>query len=289
MLYFNGEIVEPSKAMISVYDHGFLYGDGIYETVRVYEGVVFKLREHLDRLFRSASRIKLNIGKNQDELEEAVYAVLKANQLKEAYIRITISRGYGPIGLDPALCKKPTVAIIPVAFEGHPKEYYERGVKIIFTNTKRNYKQAIDPMIKSLNFLNNILAKIEAIEADAYEAVMLNYKDFVAEGTICNIFFQKGSTLYTPSVEVGILDGITRTIIIELASKLGLQAEEGQYTKDDVYGADEVFISSTTMEIIPVRQVNNQHFDKVPGYWTKALHNAYKEYVKAYMVTQIMR
>src|SRR3990172_6243324 len=263
MLYFNGEIVE--KAMVSVYDHGFLYGDGIYETLRVYNGVVFKLREHLDRLFRSASRIKLNIGKTYDELEDGVYAVLKANRLREAYIRITISRGYGPIGLDPALCKQPTIAIIPVAFEGHPQEYYENGVQIIFTNTRRNYKQALDPMIKSLNFLNNILAKIEAIEADAYEAVMLNYQNFVAEGTICNIFFIKNSTLYTPSLDVGILDGITRTTIMQLAVKLGMQVEEGHYTKEDVYGADEVFISSTTMEVMPVRQVDSKHFEKVPG------------------------
>ena len=283
MLYLNDEIVEPSKALISVYDHGFLYGDGIYETLRVYQGVVFKFREHLDRLFRSASRIKLNIGKTYEELEEAVYAVLRANQLKDAYIRISISRGYGPIGLDPSLCKKPTIAIIPIAFGGHPEENYEQGVKIIFTKTRRNYKAALDPMIKSLNFLNNILAKIEAIEAEAYEGVMLNYQDFVTEGTICNIFFIKDSTLFTPSIDVGILDGITRVIIMELASNLDMKTEKGHYGKEDVYGADEVFLSNTTMEIMPVRRADNQNYAITPGKWTKALHKAYKEYVVAYI------
>lgn len=283
MLYLNGEIVAPSKALISVYDHGFLYGDGIYETLRVYQEVVFKLREHLDRLFRSASRIKLNIGKTYEELEEAVYAVLRANQFKDAYVRISISRGYGPLGLDPALCKKPTIAIMPVNFDGHPDENYEHGVKVIFTKTRRNYKAALDPMIKSLNFLNNILAKIEAIEAEAYEAVMLNYQDFVAEGTICNIFFIKGDTLFTPSIDVGILDGITRVIIMELASNVGLKIGEGHYRKQDVYEADEVFISNTTMEIMPVRQVDSQVFANAPGKWTKALHNTYKEYVTDYI------
>ena len=283
MLYLNDEIVEPSKALISVYDHGFLYGDGIYETLRVYQGVVFKFREHLDRLFRSASRIKLNIGKTYEELEEAVYAVLRANQLKDAYIRISISRGYGPIGLDPSLCKKPTIAIIPIAFGGHPEENYEQGVKIIFTKTRRNYKAALDPMIKSLNFLNNILAKIEAIEAEAYEGVMLNYQDFVTEGTICNIFFIKNNTLFTPSIDVGILDGITRVIIMELASNLGMKTEKGHYRKEDVYIADEVFLSNTTMEIMPVRRADNQNYAITPGKWTKALHKAYKEYVAAYI------
>lgn len=280
MLYLNGEIVEPSRALISVYDHGFLYGDGIYETLRVYQGVVFKLREHLDRLFRSAFRIKLNIGKTYEELEEAVYAVLRANKLKEAYVRISISRGYGSIGLDPALCEKPTIAIMPIAFGGHPEDNYERGVKIIFSKTRRNYKAALDPMIKSLNFLNNILAKMEAIEAEAYEAVMLNYQDLVAEGTICNIFFIKRDTLFTPSIDIGILDGITRVIVMELALNLGMKTGEGHYRKQDVYESDEVFLSNTTMEIMPVRQVDNKNFAKAPGRWTKALHRAYKEYVK---------
>ena len=283
MIYFNGKIVKKSDARISVFDHGFLYGDGIYETLRAYEGVVFMADEHIERLFRSASLIGLEIRRTRDEIRKAIYRTLRANRQREAYVRISVSRGPGPLGLDPSLCSRPTLVIISNPFRKYPERYYKKGVKIAIVNTRRNFRGALDPRIKSLNFLNNILAKREAIERGAYEAVMLNYMGYVAEGTVSNIFFLKDKALCTPSVGVGILDGITRRIIVEIASDLGIKVRQGRFKRDYIYSADEVFISNTTMEVMPVSEVDDVKIKTGAEKFTGNIHKAYKKKVREYI------
>jgi branched-chain amino acid aminotransferase len=282
MIYLNNQLVQRNKALISVFDHGFLYGDGVYETLRVYKGVVFKADEHIDRLFRSAYMINLDIQKTHETVRKAVYETLKANNHHEAVIRITISRGPGPVGLDPGLCLTPTFVIMSNEFKEYPKQYYSKGVKIAIVGTRRNFKGALDPQIKSLNFLNNILAKIEAKEANAYEAIMLNYRGYISEGTITNIFFIRDRTLCTPDIEVGILDGITRKIILDAAKEMGIAVKEGRFRREEIYSAEEAFISNTTMEVMPVAEVDDARIG-TPGIITKALHKAYRKKVDKYI------
>ncbi|HBG93211.1 MAG: hypothetical protein A2X54_02330 [Nitrospirae bacterium GWF2_44_13] len=288
-VYMNNSLVPESEAKISVFDHGFLYGDGIYETMRAYEGVVFMLDEHIRRLYRSASLIRLTIPKSAAEIKPAIHKTLRANSLKNAYIRLTISRGFGKIGLDPALCEKPTFVIVTNEFKDYPDSFYKKGVRLIISSVKRNLKEALNPQIKSLNFLNNILAKIEAKKKNAYEALMLNSQGYLTEGTICNIFFvlkeKNKAVLCTPSLDCGILDGITRNIVLELAQKSGIKTKEGRFKKEDIYRASEVFITNTTMEIMPVCKVDSANF-KV-GAITKLLHEAYKERVKGYLAKAV--
>ena len=209
--------------------------------------------------------------------------------MKNAYIRLTISRGFGKIGLDPALCEKPTFVIVTNEFKDYPDSFYKKGVRLIISSVKRNLKEALNPQIKSLNFLNNILAKIEAKKKNAYEALMLNSQGYLTEGTICNIFFvlkeKNKAVLCTPSLDCGILDGITRNIVLELAQKSGIKTKEGRFKKEDIYRASEVFITNTTMEIMPVCKVDSANF-KV-GAITKLLHEAYKERVKGYLAKAV--
>ena len=280
-VYLNGKIVPSKEASISVFDHGFLYGDGIYETMRVYDGVVFKIDEHLLRLYRSASLIGLNIPLDHAALKIAVYETLIANVHKNAYVRLTISRGYGSVGLDPDFCPKPTIVIIAKKLKEYPRDYYERGINVIIAQTRRNLKEAIDPRIKSLNFLNNVLAKIEAKKAGAYEALMLNAQGFLTEGTISNVFFYRDNILCTPSVKSGILDGITRGMIVELASRDDISVHEGRFTIRDLLAAEEVFITNTTMEAMPVSKVNDKTFKAGPI--SKRIRKAYRQEVKAYV------
>ncbi|MBI5050856.1 MAG: branched-chain-amino-acid transaminase [Nitrospirae bacterium] len=267
------------KALTSVFDHGFLYGDGVYETLRVYKGVVFKFDEHIERLFRSASMIRINISRPPREIKDAVYKTLKANNHKEAYVRINVTRGVGDIGLDPELCPKPTFVVISKPFKALPKSCYEKGVKVAIVKVRRNFKGALDPMIKSLNFLNNIIAYIEAKAQGAYEAIMLNYKGYIAEGTTSNIFFLKNNTLCTPDLGVGVLDGITRNIILDIADELGIKSKEGKFTPEDIYNADEVFVSNTTKEIVPVTMIDDVKIGSRTGKITKMLSKAYKKKV----------
>ena len=285
MIYLNNRLVTKAKARISVFDHGFLYGDGIYETLRGYHGVVFEADEHIERLFRSASMIGLEIPKTPDEIKKAIYRTIRANRHKEAYIRISVSRGPGPLGLDPSLCSRPTFVIISNPVRKYPERYYKKGVKVVIADTRRNFKGALDPRIKSLNFLNNIIAKREAIERGAYEAVMLNYRGYVAEGTVSNIFFVKDNVLYTPAVGVGILDGITRRLIIDIARDLGIEVRQGRYKRDDIYSADEVFISNTTMEVMPVSEVDDVNVKRQAEKLTGIIHEAYKKKVQEYIKT----
>ncbi|MBI5180927.1 MAG: branched-chain-amino-acid transaminase [Nitrospirae bacterium] len=283
-VYLNGKIVPKEKALVSVFDHGFLYGDGIYETLMVYNGKIFKIDEHIKRFFQSAKMTGFKMPMTKPQIEAAFYKTLKANNLKEAYIRIQITRGYGDIGLDPALCPKPTVVIIPKDFHGHPEEYYQRGVHVAVVNIRRNHPMALNPKIKATNFLNNILAKIESLKKKAYEAIMLTIDGYVAEGTICNIFIVKNRTLITPPTNIGILEGVTRTLIIKLAKEKGIKVLEKAFKKDALYSANECFLSSTTMEIMPVTRVDNKKIGKgLPGEMTKGLLNSFREkYVRPY-------
>ncbi len=272
-IFLDGSIVPESKAVVSVYDHGFLYGDGVYETMRSYGGVVFMLKRHMERLARSAALIRLEVPKIE-RLIDAVYQTLEANKLSDAYVRVTLSRGKGPIGLDPGLCGKHTLVIIAEQFREYPLSCYEKGVQFIFAKTRRNLVSAIDPKIKSLNFLNNILAKIEAKEKGAYEAIMLNAAGFLTEGTTCNIFFVRNGILCTPSLAAGILDGITRELVIGLASREGIKVEEGMFLTNDLLDASEVFFTNTTAEVMPVTSVGDVKYNV--GEITRTLHRIYK-------------
>lgn len=280
-VYLNDRVVHAPDAKVSVFDHGFLYGDGIYETMRVYDGVVFMLDEHIERLYRSASLIGLDIPKRIADIKISIYETLKANSLTNAYVRLTVSRGYGPIGLDPELCKEPTFVVITNEFKSYPKSYYEGGIKLTIASVRRNLREALNPQIKSLNFLNNILAKIEAKQADAYEAIMLNAEGYLTEGTISNIFFVKNGILCTPSVECGILDGITRAMVIDLALKNGLEVKEGRFTPEELYMASEVFITNTTMEVMPAGKLDKTEFKKAEV--SKLLLKKYRQEVNGYV------
>jgi branched-chain amino acid aminotransferase len=280
-VYVDGKILRAKDAVISVFDHGFLYGDGIYETLRVYDGVVFNLDEHLKRLFRSASLIGLSIPLDINHLKIAIYETLIANALRNAYVRLTISRGKGAVGLDPDLCPEPTIVIFTQDFKAYPKEYYKNGLHLIIPETRRNHRKAVNPQIKSLNFLNNILAKVEAKKANAHEAIMLNVYGNLTEGTISNIFFFKNRELCTPSIECGILDGITRGMIIDLAMRESIQVHEGRFREKDIYSAEEVFITNTSMEVMPVSKVDNQRF--AVGNVAKFLRRIYQQEVEAYI------
>lgn len=280
-VYLNNRIVPSKDALVSVYDHGFLYGDGIYETMRVYDGVVFKVDEHLMRLSRSASLIGLTLPLDGDALKIAIYETLMANSLKGAYLRLTVSRGYGPIGLDPDLCKEPTLVIMARDFTPYPASLYNKGISLIIPVTRRNNKKSIDPRIKSLNFLNNILAKIEVKKAGAYEAVMLNSRGRLTEGTISNVFFFRKGRLCTPSVNCGILDGITRGLVIELAKNARIDVHEGHFTVKDIYAAEEIFITNTTLEVMPVTRLDNRTYRT--GALTRLLRRSYKKEVQGYV------
>jgi branched-chain amino acid aminotransferase len=281
LVYINGKIVPSEEAVVSVFDHGFLYGDGIYETMNSYDGVIFKLDEHLERLYRSASLINLTIPLEAERLKSALYEILLANVLKNAYVRLSVSRGQGPIGLNPDLCLQPTIVIMAQASRESPVMLYEKGVHLIISETRRNLKEAIDPRIKSMNFLNNILAKIEAINRDAYEAIMLNARNHLTEGTISNLFFTKDNILCTPSVSCGILDGITRGTVIDLAVREDIKIKEGEFSGEDLYSATEVFITNTSLEVMPVSKVDKTTYPV--GNITKRLHKAYKQEVQTYL------
>ncbi len=280
-VYLNNRLVPKAEAVISVFDHGFLYGDGVYETMRAYDSVVFMVDEHLARLRRSASMIGLTPPMDNDRIKILIYDTLEANSLRNAYVRLTLSRGHGLLGLDPDLCREPTFVIITEQMRDYPKEFYDNGIRTVVAKTRRNLVDAINPQIKSLNFLNNILAKIEAKNQGAYEAVMLNVHGHIAEGTISNVFFFSNDILCTPSVDCGILDGITRGLVLDIAVREGLKVRSGQFTVDDMYGASEVFITNTTMEVMPVCRVDNAGYRV--GDVARLLRKAYREEVVAYV------
>jgi len=261
-IYLNDTFVKDTEAVISVFDHGFLYGDGVYETIRSYQDKIFMRDQHIRRLYRSAKGIGLTIpieeGKWSDLLHEAMRRNDVGNARSDAYLRITISRGAGDIGLDPALCPSPTVVIMTRPLMAPEANLYAHGVALTVAQTKRNLPGALSPHIKSTNFLNNILAKREAIAAGAFDSILLNWEHHVTECTVSNLFFSLRGRLKTPSLDCGILDGITRRIVMQLAQEEGLAIEEGQYTVDQLLAADECFLTNTSMEIMPVVSIDKR-------------------------------
>lgn len=257
-VYINGKLIEKENAKISVFDHGLLYGDGVFEGIRSYDGLVFKLKEHLDRFFESAKTLMLKVPLSRQELTRAIVHTLKANRLKDAYIRLVATRGEGDLGLDPRKCDRPTLIIITDRIVLYPKKLYHEGLEIITVPTQRNIPSAVDPQIKSLNYLNNILAKIEAVNAGKEEAIMLNPAGYVAECTGDNIFIVKQGELLTPPTHVGALRGITRLAVITIARREKIPFREEILTRHNVFNADETFLTGTAAEVIPVVKVDGR-------------------------------
>jgi len=271
-VYINGRLYDKQDAKISVYDHGFLYGDGVFEGIRSYGGKVFRLAEHLDRLCDSAKAIWLEIPLSKQEMARAIEDTLAENGIKDGYIRVVVSRGCGTLGLDPNECSDPQVIIITDHISLYPDELYQKGLEIVTVSTIRNHPAALNPRVKSLNYLNNILAKIEGLQAGCIEALMLNHKGEVAECTGDNIFLVRGGKLLTPPNDAGILEGITRAAVIELARNAGIAVSEASLTKHDVYIADECFLTGTAAEVVPVVKVDSRTIgDGVPGPITRDL------------------
>jgi branched-chain amino acid aminotransferase len=281
LVWLNGELVPKSQAKVSVFDHGFLYGDGVFEGIRAYNGKVFMLDEHLDRLYDSAKSIWLTIPLTKEQMRDAILQTLRANKLRDAYIRVVVSRGEGDLGLDPRKCPKPNIVIITDRIELFPEELYERGIEMVTVSVRRNSPQALNPNIKSLNYLNNILAKIEAINAGKPEGLMLTLDGYVAEGTGENIFIVKRGELFTPPAYMGILKGITRQVVMQLAKEEGIPVHEAVLTLHDVYNADECFLTGTGAEIIPVVKLDGRVIgDGVPGPITKTLIQKFRQYTQ---------
>ncbi|WP_227936679.1 branched-chain-amino-acid transaminase [Alkalihalobacillus deserti] len=279
-IYLDGEFVRKQDAKISVYDHGFLYGDGVFEGIRVYDGNIFRLQEHLDRLFNSAKSIMLEIPYTKNEVKDLIIKTLQKNELSNAYIRLVISRGVGNLGLDPISCATPSVIIIAEELAIFPKELYESGLDIVTVATRRNRPDVLSPKVKSLNYLNNILVKIEAGLAGVSEALMLNDQGYVAEGSADNVFIVKGKELLTPPGYIGALEGITRNAIIEIAQELEYTVKEEPFTRHDVYVADEVFLTGTAAEVIAVVKVDGRVIgDGKPGRETTCLLDAFRKRV----------
>lgn len=257
-IYLDGQYVTKEKATVSVYDHGFLYGDGIFEGIRIYNGNIFKCKEHLDRLYDSAKSIMLEIPLSYEEMEEALVETLRRNEMRDGYIRLVVSRGPGNLGLDPNRCEKASVIIIVEQLAIYSEEAYKNGLKAVSVSTRRNIPDALNPKIKSLNYLNNILVKIQSNLAGAGEAIMMNAQGYVTEGSGDNIFIIKNGVITTPPCYLGALDGITRQAIIEICEKRGYKLKEEPFTMHDIYVADEVFLTGTAAEVIAVREVDGR-------------------------------
>ncbi|MBU3958609.1 MAG: branched-chain-amino-acid transaminase [Candidatus Omnitrophica bacterium] len=281
-VYINGKFYDKKDAKISVFDHGLLYGDGVFEGIRAYNRLVFKLKEHIERLFESAQSIMLKIPLNKNQMTKAVISTIKENKLKDAYIRILVTRGEGDLGLDPRKCEgAAAVIIIADTIALYPEKFYKQGLEIITVPTVRNLPEAVNPQIKSLNYLNNILAKIEAINAGFDEAIMLDTLGYIAECTGDNIFIAKHNELYTPPQCMGTLRGITRDTVLEIARKNRIPVHEHVLTRHELYISDECFLTGTAAEIIPVVKVDGRVIgDGKPGELTLRLTKKFKESTK---------
>jgi len=256
LVYINGEFFDRENAKVSVFDHGFLYGDGVFEGVRAYKGMIFRLTEHVDRLFDSAKVIGLIPGIQKKEMEDIIVKTCAKAGMKDGYIRPIISRGIGDLGLNPYLCKKPNIICIVDNISLYPPEDYENGLKIITVATHRNYNESLNPRVKSLNYLNNIMAKIEAVQSGVKEALLLNPLGYVAECTGDNLFIVRKGKIYTPSVQSGSLDGITAAAVAELAVKRGFEVIPGLMSRFDIWTSDECWLTGTAAEMIPVTSVD---------------------------------
>ncbi|MEM2355955.1 MAG: branched-chain-amino-acid transaminase [Candidatus Bathyarchaeia archaeon] len=282
LIYIDGEYYPKSQAKISVYDHGLLYGDGVFEGIRAYNGVVFKLKEHIDRLYRSAHAIMLQIPVSKEEMIKIVLETLRKNQLKDAYIRLVVTRGVGDLGLDPRKCQKPTIIVIADTIALHKSEAKEKGITAMLTWVKRDPVDATTHEIKSLNYLNSILAKIEANIYGVDEAICLDKNGYVCEGAAENIFIVKNGRIYTPPSSTGALPGITAEAVKELARSLGYEVIEKNITPYELFTADEVFFTGTAAEIVPVREINKRQIgDGKPGPITRRLMEEFSKLVQA--------
>jgi branched-chain amino acid aminotransferase len=271
-IYINGEFFEKADAKISVYDHGLLYGDGVFEGIRIYRGQIFRLKDHLERLYQSARAIRLSIPLNFDEMEKAINETVNLSKKDNGYIRLVITRGEGSLGIDPMKCKKATVIIIVDDIQLYPAEYYKKGIKIITASSRRISPDSLDPRIKSLNYLNNIMAKLEAENAGCQEAAMLNREGYVAECTGDNIFIVRDKKLITPSGSKGALNGITKRQVMDLAEKTGIKTKESELTQYDLYNSDECFLTGTGAEIVPVVEIDGREIGNGrPGKITQKL------------------
>jgi branched-chain amino acid aminotransferase len=278
LIYLNGKMVPDEEAVISVFDHGLLYGDGVFEGIRAYNGKVFRLVEHIRRLYESAHSIMLAIPLSQEEMIKSVVDTVNANNLRDAYIRLVVTRGVGDLGMDPRKCKKAQVFIIADKITLYPEELYEKGLEVITVATRRNIAEALEPKIKSLNYLNNIHAKIEANRAGVLEAIMLTNQGYICEGTGDNIFIYRHGELLTPPAYLGILEGITREAIIELAAREGIPLKEVPFTRHDLYISEECFLTGTAAEVIPVIEVDQRLIGSgKPGPITKKLIKLFRE------------
>ena len=280
-IYLNGKLIDKKDARISIFDHGLLYGDGVFEGIRSYNRLIFKLKEHIDRLYESAHTIMLTIPISKIEMIESIVKTLKANNLNDAYIRVVVTRGEGDLGLDPRKCHSPTIFIITDEIKLYSKELYENGLEIITVPTQRNSPEAISPRVKSLNYLNNILAKIEAINSGVEEAIMLNSQGYVAECTGDNIFLIKDGMLRTPPPYAGILKGITRDCVLGLAKDNKIPVAEELITRHDLFNADESFLTGTAAEIIPVIKIDGRVIGNgKPGKITLQLRKGFRNITK---------
>jgi len=279
-IFLDGKFVNKEDAKVSVFDHGLLYGDGVFEGIRAYNGKIFKLNEHIIRLYESAKTIMLHIHMTKEEMIAKTIETVKINNIKDGYVRLVITRGYGDLGLDPKKCKQATIFIIADTIALYPQKFYEEGLAVITVPTRRNTPEALNPRIKSLNYLNNIMAKIEASNAGAFEAIMLNQEGFVAECTGDNIFIIKNGVIITPPTTAGGLEGVTRDTVMKLAESTGFTVKELLFTRHEIFNADECFLTGTAAEIIPVVKVDSRVIGEgVPGTITKKLMSGYKELV----------
>jgi branched-chain amino acid aminotransferase len=287
-VYIDGKFYPQEEAKVSVFDHGLLYGDGVFEGIRAYNGKIFKLQEHIDRLYESAKAIALQIPISKEDMEDALYRTLKINNLKDSYIRLVVTRGVGKLGLEHTKCKTPCIIIITDFIELYPSKLYEVGIEAVTVRTIRNHFEALNPRIKCLNYMNNILAKIEALNAGVSEAIMLNAEGYVAECTGENIFVAKHGELLTPPVNAGILKGITRDTVIELAKKSGTHVMEELFTRYELYTAEECFLTGTAAEIVPVVKIDGRIVGNgKPGKMTAFLLEKYRELTRSPEIVEV--
>jgi branched-chain amino acid aminotransferase len=277
-VFIDGKFYDQKNAKVSVFDHGLLYGDGVFEGIRAYHGRIFKLKEHIDRLFYSAKAILLNIPMTHAEVIAATVETCRRNKIRDGYVRLVVTRGPGTLGLNPNRCKRGSVIVIADKIQVYPQAMYDKGLAIVTVATIRNLHSALNPAIKSLNYLNNILAKIEANNAGVEEAIMLNAEGYVSECTADNVFILKGDHLLTPPLSAGALYGITRGVVMELARAMGLQVSEPNLTRYDLFNADESFLTGTGAELIPVVKIDGRVIGTgKPGPVTQRLVEKYHE------------
>jgi branched-chain amino acid aminotransferase len=278
LVYINGKFIEASQASVSVFDHGLLYGDGIFEGIRVYGGRVFRLAQHVQRLYKSARALLIEIPMSPDEMKAAVEETVSKNSADDAYLRLMVTRGAGPMGLDPSGCTMPTVIIIVTGIQLYPQEMYERGIAVASVPTRRMSADMLEPRVKSLNYLNNVLAKAEAARSGCLEAVMLNAQGYVAECTADNIFVVAGGRLLTPPPHMGALDGVTMRTVMEVAEHLNIESSFSPLTRYDVYTADECFLTGTGAELMPVVEIDGRRIGNgEPGDVTDKIRKAFGE------------